>query len=76
MNLSCSVCGTHESVIYIGHGDGDYLCSTCDDWRQESVDRERKARAAIMNSPKWRSAQMAGMAGYGKALPQPRRIWT
>lgn len=74
MNLSCAVCGTGE--IYIGHGDGDLLCSICDDWRQESVELERKNRQAIMNSPEWRNAWAAGMAGYGKALPVPRRIWT
>lgn len=76
MNLFCSVCGTTESSIYIGHGDGDHLCSTCDDWRWESVGLEQRKRWAIMNSPEWKNAWAAGMAGYGKALPAPRRIWS
>lgn len=77
MNLFCSVCGTTKSSIYIGHGDGDYLCSTCDDWRQVSVELERKNRQAVMNSPEWRAAWMNSMAGLtGKPLPAPRRIWT
>lgn len=77
MNLVCSVCGTTESHIFIGHGDGDYLCSACDDWRQESVELERKNRQAIMNSPEWREAWMESMAGMrGRPLPAPRRIWS
>lgn len=73
-NFNCSVCGHYDVVV--GHGDGDFLCETCDDWRHDSVERERRARAAIMNAPEWRAAQAAAMAGYGKQLPISRRIWS
>lgn len=77
MNLFCSVCGTDESLVFTGHGDGDLLCTVCNDWRWESVELERKNRQAVMNSPEWRAAWMNSMAGMtGKPLPAPRRIWS
>lgn len=43
MSLSCSVCGTTKSSIYIGHGDSDLLCSACDDWLMFTPEEERFA---------------------------------